>query len=267
MPTVVAFHAHPDDEVLLTGGTLARLADEGSRVVIVVATDGLMGPVTAPDGAPRLAELRASAAVLGAGRVEHLGYADSGIGPVLYPDPPDRARFARADPAEAAGRLASLIRAEGADLLLSYDPQGGYGHPDHLRVHQVGALAAQLTGVRVVHATVPRELVRLLLLPAVLLRLIVRHDPRSADRYGTPRSAITHRVNVRRYAARKRSALAAHHSFLQGRGRSARLARALTALPVPLFGLVLGREWFAEPGARVTAVSGDLLTPASPGRS
>ncbi|HEY2548942.1 MAG TPA: PIG-L family deacetylase [Streptosporangiaceae bacterium] len=263
MPTIVAFHAHPDDEVLLTGGTLARLADEGSRVVIVVATDGLMGPAPATGGAPRLAQLRASAATLGASRVEHLGYADSGAGPVLYPDPPDRVRFARAEPAEAAERLASVIREERADLLVSYDSQGGYGHPDHVRVHQVGDLAAKLTGVRVVYATIPREPARLLVRLAMLLRLLVRHDP--LYRYGTPRAEITHRVNVRRYAAQKRAALAAHHAYLQSSGRSARLARALTALPAPLFGLALGREWFAEPGASVTAVSGDLLTPAPRG--
>src|SRR5581483_1143638 len=82
MATIVAFHAHPDDEALLTGGTLARLAAEGNRVVIVVATDGVMGAATGPDGQTRLAELRASAAVLGAARVEHLGYADSGHGPL-----------------------------------------------------------------------------------------------------------------------------------------------------------------------------------------
>jgi hypothetical protein len=65
-----------------------------------------------------------------------------------------------------------------------------------------------------------------------------------------PRSAITHRVNVRRYAARKRSALAAHCSGAQKRrGRAARLHRAMIALPVPVFGLFFGREWFVEPGA------------------
>jgi LmbE family N-acetylglucosaminyl deacetylase len=106
MATVVAFHAHTDDEVLLTGGTLARLAAEGHRVVIAVATDGIMGPATGPGiwsgTRDRLAELRASAAQLGAARVVHLGYADSGHGPVLFPDPPDRPRFVRADPGEAA---------------------------------------------------------------------------------------------------------------------------------------------------------------------
>ncbi|MFE0688587.1 PIG-L deacetylase family protein [Streptomyces xiamenensis] len=79
MATLVAFHAHPDDEVLLTGGTLARAAAEGHRVVIVAATDGHMDAVP-PEGAPRLAELRAAAGVLGAHRVVHLGYADSGHG-------------------------------------------------------------------------------------------------------------------------------------------------------------------------------------------
>ena len=110
MATVVAFHAHPDDEVLLTGGTIARLAAEGHRVVIVVACDGDVW--AGPGQGQRLAELRASAAILGAGRVVHLGYADSGHGPVLFEDPPGRIRFVRADAGEAAGRLAALLAEE-----------------------------------------------------------------------------------------------------------------------------------------------------------
>jgi LmbE family N-acetylglucosaminyl deacetylase len=248
VPTVVAFHAHPDDEVLLTGGTLARLAAEGHRVIIVVATDGVMGAADGPDGQVRLSELRASASALGAARVVHLGYADSGHGPLLYPDPPDRTRFARADTGEAAGRLADLIRDEGADLLLSYDPRGGYGHRDHLKVHQVGALAAEMTGTRVLEATLPRELVTMLADPLRLLRLVVRH-PRAAIRVAyTPRAAITHRVTVRRYARQKQTALAAHRSLPRAGGRTARLARVMVSLPAPVFGLLFGREWFVEPG-------------------
>ncbi len=247
MPTVIAFHAHPDDEVLLTGGTLARLAAEGHRVIIVVATDGIVGAADGPDGQRRMDELRASAAALGAARVVHLGYADSGHGPLLYPDPPDRTRFARADVGEAAGRLADLIREERADLLLSYDPRGGYGHRDHVKVHEVGALAAQLTGIRVLEATLPRELVTVLFDPLRLLRLVVRH-PRAEARAGyTPRAAITHRVTVRRYARQKQAALAAHRSLPQASGRVARLARVMVALPAPVFGLLFGREWFVEP--------------------
>ena len=210
MATVVAFHAHPDDEVLLTGGTLARLAAEGHRTVVVVAC--CCGGLGA-DPETRLAELRASAARLSVARVVHLCYADSGHGPVLYPDPPGQVRFARADPDEAAGKLAALLREEGADLLLSYDPQGHYGHRDHVMVHRVGVRAAQLAGpVRVLESTAPRELIVMLFTPVRALRLVVRHD-RAAMRAGfTPRSAITHRVDVRRFAAQKQAALAAHRT-------------------------------------------------------
>jgi len=154
MATIVAFHAHPDDEVLLTGGTIARLAAEGHRVIIVVACDGDMWANPGQGLGQRLDELRASAAILGADKAAHLGYADSGHGPVLFDDPPGRTRFARADVEKAAAKLAALLTDEHADLLLSYDPQGGYGHRDHVRVHQVGARAAELAGVRVVEATV-----------------------------------------------------------------------------------------------------------------
>ena len=243
MATVLAFHAHPDDEVLLTGGTLAMLAAQGHRVVIVVACDGA---VMTPNG--RLDEFRASAAILGAARAEHLGYADSGHGPVLYPDPPGRVRFARADTSEAAARLATIIREEDASLLLSYDAQGGYGHRDHVKVHEVGAYAAKLTGVRVLQATVPRELA---VAGSGVLRVLrlARYTDDEAQTAGTPRSAITHRLNVRRYAAVKQAALAAHRTPASGPGRSSRLFRAAVALPVPLFALLAGREWFTDPGA------------------
>src|SRR6185503_18158817 len=100
--TLLAFHAHPDDEALLTSGTLARAAAEGHRVVVVVATDGDLG--LAADaysgdgglGARRLDELRLSASALGVARLVYLGYADSGLGPELLPDPPERVRFVRA---------------------------------------------------------------------------------------------------------------------------------------------------------------------------
>jgi LmbE family N-acetylglucosaminyl deacetylase len=247
--TVVAFHAHPDDEALLTGGTLARLASEGNRVVIAVATDGIMGPATGPGGQSRLNELRASAAVLHAARVVHLGYADSGHGPLLYEDPPDRQRFARADPGEAAAKLADLLREENADLLLSYDAQGGYGHRDHVRVHQVGARAAELTGVRVLEATLPRDLVNCLVAPVRVLRLLTRSRPQPAALMFSPRSKITHRIDTRRFAAQKRAALAAHRSQVEGDGRAARMHRALLALPTPVFALLFGHEWFTEPRA------------------
>jgi len=248
MATIVAFHAHPDDEVLLTGGTIAWLAAGGHRVIIVVASDGDVWAT--PDQGRRLDEMRASAAILGADKAVHLGYADSGHGPVLFDDPPGRTRFVRADVEEAAGKLAALLSDEHADLLLSYDPQGGNGHRDHVRVHQVGARAAELAGVRVVEATVPRELAARVARPLLLLRLLTRYRVDEMRRYGTPRSAITHRVDVRRYAAQKRAALMAHRTPVSGPGRAARLFRVLLRSPLPVYRVACGTEWFAEPGGR-----------------
>jgi LmbE family N-acetylglucosaminyl deacetylase len=154
------------------------------------------------------------------------------------------------------------LREEGADLLLSYDPVGGYGHPDHIRVHEVGTLAAQLTGVRVLEATAPRELAIQALAVLNAVRLVVRHPMRDVRGYGTPRSAITHRVNVRRHAVAKRAALAAHMAPAKGekrKGRMSRLFGLAVALPAPVFGLFFGREWFAEPGAGSGPVLSDVL--------
>jgi LmbE family N-acetylglucosaminyl deacetylase len=241
--------------VLLTGGTLAKLAAEGHRVVIVVACDGAMWT---PNG--RLEEFRASAAILGASRAEYLGYADSGHGPMVPPDPPGKIRFARASTDEAAGRLAAVIREENPDLLLSYDERGGYGHRDHLKVHDVGARAAELTGVRVLEATVPRELA---VIGSAILRALrlARFTDQEARAAGTPGSAITHRIDVRRYAAQKQAALAAHLTPVRGKARSARLFRLAVALPVPVFALLAGREWFTEPGAVPGTHRDDILLP------
>jgi hypothetical protein len=122
-----------------------------------------------------------------------------------------------------------------------------------------------MTGVRVLEATLPRELVALLFAPVRLLRLIIRHDSRDIRAGFSPRSAITHKVDVGGFAAQKRAALAAHGSFVHGNGRSARLARTVLTLPAPVFGLFFGREWFVEPGAAPTTTSGDVLRPAPRG--
>jgi LmbE family N-acetylglucosaminyl deacetylase len=248
--TVVSFHAHPDDEALLTGGTLAMLSAQGHRVVIVVACDGIMGAATSGDGGARrsrLGELKDSASVLGVAKVVHLGYADSGHGPVLFPDPPDRQRFVRAEVEEAASRLAGVLRDERADVLISYHLSGGNGHRDHVRVHEVGVRAAELAGTaRVLEATSPREWLARMVRILRPLRLIVRFEM-SAIQAGPPRSAITHRLNVRAYARQKQAALAAHKSQ-HGIGRAGRAVWILVRLPVPVFGVLLGTEWFIDTG-------------------
>ncbi|GAA1334004.1 PIG-L family deacetylase [Catellatospora bangladeshensis] len=246
------FHAHPDDEALLTGGTMARLAAEGHRVVLVVATAGERGLSAARGdlGAVRTREAHASAKALGCARVEFLGYEDSGLdgsggsgrnGSGSGGSGPGG--FARAGVPEAADRLAELLHEERADLLTTYDPTGGYGHPDHVQVHRVGALAAELAGTpRVWEATVDRTL---LLRGLRLARLARDFDLTPFTTAYTPRHRITHRVDVRRYAPQKRAALAAHATQTTG-GDGPRTLTALLSLPGPLFRLVLGTEWYVE---------------------
>ncbi|OBG28215.1 GlcNAc-PI de-N-acetylase [Mycobacterium alsense] len=257
MATVVAFHAHPDDEVILTGGTLARAATAGHRVVLVTATDGRMND---EDDDARLNELQCSADILGVHRVECLGYADSGYGPVFYPDPPLRVRFGRADVDEAAQRLAAILRDEGAELLLSYERNGGYGHRDHVQVHRVGKRAAELAATpRVLEATMPREwLVRVGRL-ARLARLPAPYEPDIARTAYAPRAAITHRVNVFRFARQKRDAVAAHRSQIGDSGAGARALGALQRLPPQVSGLLFPFEWFVDPAVPAGALRRDIF--------
>jgi LmbE family N-acetylglucosaminyl deacetylase len=256
MTTIVAFHAHPDDEVVLTGGTLAQAVAAGHRVVVVTATDGRMG---SEDDGTRLAELRSSAGILGVHRVECLGYADSGYGPVFRPDPPGRVRFARADLDEAAQRLAAILRGEDAGLLLSYQANGGYGHRDHVQVHRVGKRAAELAATpRVLEATMPRELLTRVGDFARLLRLPAPYEAEVVRTAYSPRAAITHRINVRRFARHKRDALAAHRSQI-GSGSTARMFGVLLRLPPQVFGLLFGHEWFVEPAVRPGTLRRDLF--------
>lgn len=257
MSTVVAFHAHPDDEVILTGGTLARAAAAGHRVVLVTATDGR---VNDDDGDLRLNELRTSASILGVHRLECLGYADSGYGPVFYPDPPGRVRFGRADVDQAAGRLAEVLREEAADVLLSYERNGGYGHRDHVQVHHVGKRAAELAATpRVLEATMPRELLVRIGSVARRLRLPAPYEPELARTAYAPTATITHRINVFGFARHKRDAMAAHRSQIGNSAAAARLFGLLLRLPPQASGALFPFEWFVGPAVSPGAVRRDIF--------
>jgi LmbE family N-acetylglucosaminyl deacetylase len=252
--TIVSFHAHPDDEALLTAGTLARAAAQGHRVVLVAATAGEVGLAAsefghgARLGARRLTELHRSADAIGAARVVVLGYADSGLHGEV--EPADGvAPFARADVDEAAARLAAVLEEEHADVLTSYDVTGGYGHPDHVQVHHVAARAAGLAGTpAVLEATVDRDLLLRGLRLARRLRLLPDEvDVPAFERAYSPRREITHRIDVRRWTGAKRAAMAAHASQATADSGDRTLA-ALLRLPGPLYRQVLGREWFVQRG-------------------
>ncbi len=148
MPTLLAFHAHPDDEVTSTGGTLARYSFEGHTTVVITATDGAVGEIHNYDDPEslrdRLADLRAdelaaALAVLGVTHSESLGYRDSGM---MGTDDNHHADcFWQADFMEATRRLVAAIRRYRPEVVVVYDPFGGYGHPDHIQVHRVGLAA------------------------------------------------------------------------------------------------------------------------------
>lgn len=250
--TCVFFHAHPDDEALFTSGTMARLVAEGHRVVLVVATAGDLGladPAAYQGklGDARLAELEVSARALGVSRLEYLGYADSGWEGAAAID--GRTTFSRADPEEAARKLGGILRDESADLLTTYDPAGGYGHVDHVRAHQVATRAAELAGTStVLEATVNRDLLlKGLKLVSKVYRMPPDFDLASVENWYVPGAEITHRIDVRRYARAKRASLAAHASQATG-GDTLRTVAALRLLPLPLFRLVLGTEWYVQRG-------------------
>jgi Uncharacterized proteins, LmbE homologs len=259
--TAVFFHAHPDDEALLTAGTMAMLAAEGHRVVLVVATAGERGLADLPHGdrlgETRMNELYRSAAGLGVSRVVRLGYRDSGLAAGgAAPDDRPPGAFIDADVEEAARRLAGVLDEERADLLTIYDPAGGYGHPDHVQVHRVGRRAAELAGTPVVlEATVNRDpLLRALRLAGRFYRFPPGFDLRAYEKAYSPGDVITHRVNVRRFARAKRASMAAHATQTTG-GDGARTLALMLRLPYPLYRLVFGTEWYVRrdlpPGTRL----------------
>jgi len=195
-------------------------------------------------GERRIAELRQSAAALGIARVEILGYPDSGS-----TGTPPPGSFAALDPQGPAEQLADLLREERADAITTYDARGGYGHPDHIQVHRVGALAAELAGTPLVlEVTVDRG--KLQAIARVLARIPGVRRLIPADRFAnayTARSELTHAVNVRAQLRAKRRALAAHASQGTG-GGSIRTVTLLLRVPSWLVAPVLGTEWFREVG-------------------
>lgn len=248
--TLVAFHAHPDDEALLTSGTMAKAAAAGHRVVLVVATDGGLGLAAGQFrddgdlGRRRLAELQRSAEALGVARVEHLGYADSGMTGAPAPN-----AFVDAPVEQAATRLSAILREEQAQVLLTYEKNGGYGHRDHVHAHLVGLRAGELARTpRVLQATVPRDLlVGALKVVSKVYRFPDTFDMEVYERSFSARRQITHRIGVTRFARAKRASMRAHASQASADEGDRTLA-AFLRIPRPLFDLVFGREWYLEAG-------------------
>jgi LmbE family N-acetylglucosaminyl deacetylase len=263
MATFVFFHAHPDDEAIQTGGTMARMAADGHRVVLVTATRGELGEV--PEGflnpgetlAERRAdELVAACKVLGVARHEYLGYRDSGM--AGEPTNDDPACFWNADVDEAAERLAAILDQEHADVFTTYDENGGYGHPDHIQVHRVGLRAAQRAGTaRVFMGTVNRDYLVSLADRSDELGLSMPEEQRSMlDTLGVHAERITTAVDVSGYLDAKRRAMEVHASQITD-------TSFFLMMPPEAFAAVWGTEWYIHVGAEPRAEMEDSLLGAS----
>jgi N-acetyl-1-D-myo-inositol-2-amino-2-deoxy-alpha-D-glucopyranoside deacetylase len=151
-------HAHPDDETIGSGATMAKYVAAGAQVTLVTCTLGEEGEILVPElahlaadqtdelGKHRITELSAAMAELGVTDWRLLGgphaYRDSGM---VGTPPNDRADcFWRSDLLEAAKHLVKIIRETRPQVLVTYDDFGGYGHPDHIQAHRVATYAREL---------------------------------------------------------------------------------------------------------------------------
>lgn len=147
--TLMIVHAHPDDECIGTGGIFARYSAEGVRTVLVTCTLGEEGEIVVPEwdtpeNHARLAEIREQELLqavqrLGIHHLERLPYRDSGM--IGTPSNQHPECFAQADRDEATGRLVQLVRQYRPQILMSYNEEGGYGHPDHISAHNITVAA------------------------------------------------------------------------------------------------------------------------------
>jgi mycothiol conjugate amidase Mca len=259
---LMAVHAHPDDECISTGGILARYSAAGVRTVLVTCTDGAVGEISDPALATpeNLAEVRSreldeSVRILGVRRLAKLGYRDSGMQGTADNDNP--ASFHQADFDGAVARVVRLMREERPDVVVTYDENGGYGHPDHIRAHQVAVAAFSAAGdaarfpdagapwspAKLYYAVIPRSGFKRF---AELLREAGIEPPfpppseeggDTSPPFGVSDDRVTTIVDVHDYVDAKHSALAAHATQM---GQEQFFMR----LPRPIFAEIFGRETF-----------------------
>jgi LmbE family N-acetylglucosaminyl deacetylase len=228
--TLMAVHAHPDDEASSTGGVLALYSDEGIETIVVTCTNGEFGDAPGQvkpgeDGHDeqevaqlRLAELRQSCKILGVSHLELLGYHDSGMPDWEYKDRPDA--FCNVPLDEVAGRIAELIEQYRPQVVISYDDKGMYQHPDHVHAARAAAAAVAKTGV-------PAKFYQTAMRPSSWRKVWAALRELGADvpeREVTPEQRrqmaeteerITTSVDVAPVMERKREALYSHASQIQ----------------------------------------------------
>jgi N-acetyl-1-D-myo-inositol-2-amino-2-deoxy-alpha-D-glucopyranoside deacetylase len=265
MGTLLLVHAHPDDEAISTGGAMMKAKADGHRVVLVTGTRGEAGEIYNMDeeatrprlGEVRTKELEAATRLLGVDRLVFLDYRDSGM--VGTPENDDLRSFHQAPLSEAAARLAAILREERPDVVVTYDADGTYGHPDHIKAHLVtnaGLDLLEKEGWR------PRKLYYTAI-PRSLMEKFMEQLPEEARQRqngdmripGTPDELVTTRIDVSDNVDRKREAFAAH--VTQNDPNS-----WFTTMADQLYRLAFGTEYYrlarGEPGSELP--ENDLFT-------
>ncbi|MBB6098431.1 N-acetyl-1-D-myo-inositol-2-amino-2-deoxy-alpha-D-glucopyranoside deacetylase [Deinobacterium chartae] len=249
-PSLLAVFAHPDDEAFRCGGTLARYAAQGVRVTLACTTRGEAGKITDPAlgevediGILREAELRDACRHLGIDEPVFLGYRDSGRGERLRKDDP--LASINADPIEMEARILEVIERVRPQVMLTFDPHGIYGHPDHLAVHRAATAAFHSAGRfpdpprRLFYTAQTFEEMQRLQTEGGLGVLAGLEPPT----YGVSEDTIAARIDVAEFAARKRAGLRAHRSQTGPLSTLGTMPEAATA---PLY----ARETFSLGGSR-----------------
>lgn len=237
-PRLLLVHAHPDDETIWTGGTIARYAARGVQVVVVTCTLGEEGEVIPPNlggltsehadqlGGYRVGELRSACAALHVTEHRFLGgigrWRDSGMRweepgrAGALPDAHPRA-FATGDREEQTAALRELLREFRPQVVATYASDGGYGHPDHVRAHEITAAAtAEDPDVARVFNVVPSRDVQAAGLEALSRSADLPFPvPRPDELPSAPDESITTVLDVGEHLAAKVSALRAHRTQVQ----------------------------------------------------
>lgn len=224
---VVFVHAHPDDESLSTGGTMARYADDGAHVCLITCTNGEVGEVaevpelgTLDEIRPRLGEIRRAELIeacrhLGNIDLRMLGFHDSGMDGTAENDAPHA--FVQQDFELVVAKVTDVIGEVAPQVVVTYNEIGGYGHPDHILAHRAAVAAAERCGVEKVYYTAfPKSLMRLA--RQMASELGYGEDDFGSDedieRVGTPDEEITTVIDATAFVDRKFAALAAHRTQL-----------------------------------------------------
>lgn len=248
MKSVVFVHAHPDDEALLSGGTLRALHQKGFRTVVIFLTNGERGQSEGFDrdslGDVRQKEASQSATILGISKTYFLGYKDSGL-----ESSEGRIEHSLIPIDEATNRIKDILAIEKPLLLVGYDSEGGYGHPDHKAVHhivrnlEILPYVPSILEVTVDRAVIASTLERFRFLISILEKLEIAQSKNIyelANRFSAT-ADILYEIDVKKFSAAKQSALKAHLSQTLGGVRNLRI---MTMLPRFIFRYFFGREWF-----------------------